>query len=313
MRKTKLTWRRSTALLSAAVLAAGGIIATMGTANARVTLGPDRGDGLPAYIVDGEGVAVAPCDTGTGLCGGAFDPADPAYWDAGGDAGPIHGIKIVYSVSSPAGGRIARFTGAGLAPGKYTIKDPWGTVTDKCTAPGGKMDCRLPGRHITTLLRQPSNAGGAFAGNPTFERTFTGSPTGFNQVVITGPGGFRASTNRLAITGMLKANTAMSSINKTAVSMGNGRKAERQTRTIRYSSFGTRAAVPTVKVGGTNPGAFTVRNQCGTVASGSACAITVSFLPRQNVNTVKRAVLTIDDNGMAAPRQVTLKGIGLRR
>src|SRR5215212_10115219 len=98
MRITNLTRRRSTALISAAVVAASGIVATMGASNAAVTLGPDRAsDGLPAYVVDAQGVAIAPCDTGTGVCGGVFDPADPAYWDAGGDAGPI---RLTYSVSS---------------------------------------------------------------------------------------------------------------------------------------------------------------------------------------------------------------------
>lgn len=306
MRITNLTRRRSTALLSAAVVAASGIVATMGASNAAVTLGPDRAsDGLPAYVVDGQGLAIAPCDTGTGVCGGVFDPADPAYWDAGGDAGPI---RLTYSVSSPAGGRIARFTGSKLAPGKYTIKDPWGTVT--CTAPGGKMDCRLPGGRITTLLRSTAAPTG-FVGNPNLNKTFTGSPTGFNRVLITGPGGFKASTNRLAISGMLLDNTAMSSINTMALTLGNGRKTTAVTRTVRYSSFGTAAARPTVRKGGTNPGAFSVRDNCASQAPGSACSITVKFVPRQNAG-VKRAFLVIDDNSMAAPRQVTLKGLGTR-
>jgi hypothetical protein len=307
MRITKLTRRRSTALLSAAVVAVTGIVATMGASDASVRLGPTggRADGLPAYIVDGQGVAVAPCDTGTAICGGVFDPTDPAYWDAGGDAGPI---RLVYSVSSPAGGRIARFTGSALKPGRYTIKDPWGTVT--CTAPGGKMDCRLPGRRITTLLRSTAAPAG-FVGKPNLNRSFTGSPTGFNRVVITGPGGFQASTKRLAISGMMRDNTAMSSINKMALTLGNGRTTTAVTRTVRYSSFGTAAARPTVRKGGTNPGAFSVRDNCAAQAPGSACSITVKFVPRQNAG-VKRAFLVIDDNSMAAPRHVSLRGLGTR-
>jgi hypothetical protein len=288
------------------VVAVSGIVATMGASNAAVTLGPDRAsDGLPAYVVDEQGLAVAPCDTNTGVCGGAFDPTDPAYWDAGGDAGPI---RLTYSVSSPAGGRIARFTGSALAPGKYTIKDPWGTVT--CQAPGGKMDCRLPGRRITTLLRNTIHPAG-FVGTPNAARPFTGSPTGFNQVLITGPGGFKASTKRLAVSGKLKTNTAMSSINKTALTLGNGRKTTAVTRTVRYASFGTAAARPTVRKGGTNPGAFSVRDTCASQAPGSACSITVKFVPRQNAG-VKRAFLVIDDNSMAAPRKVSLTGHGTR-
>lgn len=309
MRTIRLTKRRSAALISAAVLTTGGLVASMGAASAGITLGPStRPDGLPNYIVDAQGLAVAPCDTGTAVCGGAFTPADPAYWDAGGDAGPI---KLVYSVSSPAGGRIARFVGSGLAPGRYKIQDPWGSVFCSADA-GGKMDCRKSGRRISTMLRQvPGRAG--FVGGPGVNKRFTGSPTGFNKVVITGPGGFKASTSRLAISGMLKANTAMSSINKTALKLGTGRQAAPVTKTIRYESFGTANARPRVSKAGRTPGAFTVRNQCASQAPGSACNIAVTFAPKRFANSVKKAVLVIDDNGMAAPRKVALTGVGLRR
>jgi hypothetical protein len=308
MRITNLKPRRSTALLSAAVVAVSGIVATMGASNAAVTLGPDRADGLPAYVVDGQGLAVAPCDTNTAICGGAFDPADPAYWDAGGAAGPI---KLIYSVSSPAGGRIARFTGSGLAPGNYKIQDPWGSLSCPTDA-AGKMDCRRNGRRITTLLHNNISPAG-FAGSPNINRRFTGSPRGFNRVLITGPGGFKASTNKLAISGLLRDNTAMSSIDKKALVLGNGRQATAVTRTVRYMSFGTAAARPTVRKGGTNARAFTVRDNCASQAPGSACSITVKYVPRQHVNTTSRAFLVINDNGLADPRRVSLKGVGLRR
>ena len=175
------------------------------------------------------------------------------------------------------------------------------------------MDCRLPGRRITTLLRQTPTARAGFVGSPNVNRTFTGSPTGFNKVVITGPGGFKASTNRLAIGGKLKTNTAMTSINKMALQLGTGRQVDRVTKTVHYSSFGTAAARPTVRKGGANPGAFSVRDNCRSVRPGSACDIMVTFAPRQFANSTKRAVLTINDNGMAAPRKVSLKGVGVRR
>ena len=145
MRITNLTRRRgakSTALLSAAVLAASAIVATMGAASAGVTVGPDRTPmGFRTTSWTAEGLAVAPCDTNTGVCGGAFDPADPAYWDAGGDAGPIRAGLL---------GQLARGrAGSPASPGPgpdvrvdYTIKDPWGTVT--CQRPrAARMDCRL--------------------------------------------------------------------------------------------------------------------------------------------------------------------------
>jgi hypothetical protein len=304
---TRRAGRRPSALLSAAAVAAAGLFAAAAPASAVISLGPDRADGLPAYVVDGQGVAVAPCDTGTGLCGGPFDPADPAYWDAGGDAGPI---RLVYSVSSPAGGRIARFTG-NVPSGNYKIQDPWGTVT--CASVSGKMDCRLPGRRITTLLRQTIKVPAGFVGNPNVNRPFTGSPTGFNRVLITGPGNFKASTSRLAIGGLKRADTAMSSVNKTALSLGRPRNAAPVTRTVRYASFGTASAVPTVRLGGANPGAFTVRNTCGSVAPGSSCGIDVTFRPRQHLNKTVKANLVINDNGLAAPRTVKLTGVGLVR
>jgi hypothetical protein len=303
--------RRSAALLSAAAGAAAGLFAAASPAGAVINLGPPRAsDGLPAYIVDGEGIAIAPCDTATPVrdCGGVFDPTDPTYWDAGGNAGPI---KLAYSVSSPIGGRIARFTGSALTPGRYTIKDPWGTV--HCQADvGGKMDCRLPGRRITTLLRATTAVPG-FIGNANVERTFTGSPTGFNRVLITGPRKFKASTTHLAITGLMRANTAMSAVNTDALTLGRPKNAAPVVKNVHYTSFGTAAARPTVRLAGANAGAFKVRNTCGSVAPGRGCNIVVAFRPRQHVNQTVKARLLINDNGLAARRTVKLTGVGLAR
>jgi hypothetical protein len=95
--------------------------------------------------------------------------------------------------------------------------------------------------------------------------------------------------------------------------MGRPNRAEPVVRNVRYTSFGTAAARPTIRMAGLNPGAFEVRNQCGAVAPGSACNIVVTFRPRQHVNDTVHARLLIDDNGLAAPRRVQLKGVGLRR
>jgi hypothetical protein len=303
--------RRSAALLSAAAVAAAGLFAAT-PAGAVITLGPPRAsDGLPAYIVDGEGVAIAPCDTATPVrdCGGAFDPTDPTYWDAGGNAGPI---KVSYSVSSPVGGRISRFTGSALTPGRYTIKDPWGTL--HCLADAqGKMDCRIGGpAHISTLLRATTAVPG-FIGNANVNRTFTGSPTGFNRVQITGPRKFKASTTHLAITGLMRANTAMSAVNTDALTLGRPKNAAPVLKKVHYSSFGTAAARPTVRLAGANANAFKVRNPCRSVRPGRGCNILVAFRPRQHVNQTVKARLLINDNGLAARRTVKLTGVGLAR
>ena len=106
----------------------------------------------------------------------------------------------------------------------------------------------------------------------------------------------------------------MSAINKRSLELGNGRTADRVTRTIRYSSLGTAAARRiTVRKGGVNPGAFSVRDTCASQAPGTACQIMVTFAPRQHANSTKRAFLTINDNTLAAPRRVSLKGVGVRR
>lgn len=306
---TRRAGRRSTTLLSAVAVAAAGVFVAAVPAGAVITLGPPRAsDGLPAYIVDEEGIAIAPCDTATPVrdCGGAFDPTDPTYWDAGGNAGPI---KVAYSVSSPRGGRISRFTGSALAPGRYTIKDPWGTL--HCQADTqGKMDCRIGGpAHITTMLRATTAVPG-FIGNANVNRTFTGSPTGFNRVQITGPRNFKASTTHLAITGLMRANTAMSSINTDALTLGRPRNSAPVVRNVHYSSFGTAAAVPRVRLAGRDANAFKVRNPCRTVAPGRGCNISVAFRPRQHVNQTVKARLVVNDNGLAKRRVVKLTGVG---
>lgn len=307
---TRRAGRRPAAILSAAAVAAAGVFAAAAPAGAVITMGPPRAaDGLPAYIVDGQGIAIAPCDTATPVrdCGGVFDPADPTYWDAGGNAGPI---KVAYSVSSPKGGRISRFTGSALVPGRYTIKDPWGTI-NKCSADTtGKMDCRIGGpAHITTLLRATTAAPG-FIGSAAVNRTFTGSPTGFNRVEITGPRHFKASTTHLAITGLMRANTAMSSVNTKALTLGRPGNSAPVTKNVHYSSFGSAAAVPTVRLAGRNAHAFKVRNPCRKVAPGRACNIVVAFRPRQHVNQTVKARLLINDNGLAKRRVVKLTGVG---
>jgi hypothetical protein len=48
--------------------------------------------------------------------------------------------------------------------------------------------------------------------SPNVATTVSGSPTGFNRIVITGPAGFRAGTERFTVTCLLRANTAMSSM-----------------------------------------------------------------------------------------------------
>lgn len=330
MRRIKITRRRSTALLSAAVLAASGVLASTGTASAVITGRGENAQGTPNFYRDAQGMALELCLDGTPDVQCAPPDADHigVYFAADATAGPLSAIYGVEAVNNtdvtppePIVMNAARFRIEGArANTRYTIKDPWGTKF--CRTDGtGSADCRFETNgsfdtvrngHITTFLRAVGRNGAAFIGNHNLVSRVAGSPTGFNRVVMTG-GGQKWATNRFSLMGQKRADTPMSAVNKRSLELGNGRQATAVTKSVKYSSFGTAAARPRVRMGGLDPAAFTVRNQCASQAPGSSCAIVVKFVPRQSPNAVKRAVLTIDDNSLAAPRKVRLKGVGVRR
>jgi hypothetical protein len=100
----------------------------------------------------------------------------------------------------------------------------------------------------------------------------------------------------------------MSQINRESLTMGNRNNTRPIKRVIRVSSFGTAPLAATFTKSGANPGAFAVVNNCASVAPNRACNIQVTFAPRPN--RTKTAVLTIDDNSLAAPHRITLTGKG---
>jgi hypothetical protein len=308
------------------VLAISGLVASMGAANAVVTGGGgSNAQGTPTFYKDAQGVALELCLDGTADVQCTPPDADHvgSYFEAEATLGPWRMIYAIEAINDPVDGLMvingARFRANIPGNKTYTIKDPWGTT--KCRAQNGVADCRhetaggfnaVSNGHITTFLHAVSRRGSAFIGaHPLVSRVF-GSPTGFNKIRITG-GGRTWTTSDFSVMGQKRADTAMSAINKRSLDLGNGRKADAITRSVRYTSFGTAAARPTIRKDGLNPGAFSVRDTCAAQAPGSACSITVKFVPRQNANSVKRAFLVIDDNGLAAPRRVSLKGVGLRR
>ena len=305
---TKKPAQRSAALLSAGALAVTALVALGTPATAVVTQGPDRGDGLPAFFRDATGLAAAPCEN-VAVCIDPFDPADGVYFDAGADTTSISAVYSVGAGVEPVEGllvdNVARFSENGpIANGRYTIRDPWGTRT--CTAAGNRMDCRvLTGNPVKSLLRA-NVAPAGFLGDGEIARRFTGSPTGFNRIVITGPGGFRESTNLFTVLGQMPANTAMTSVGTDALTLGSITKSRPSAANIPVSSFGTADAAFTVSKGGANPAAFQVPT-AASVASGNSANIRVTYTPRANRNV--SAILTIDDNGLAAPRRVQLTGI----
>jgi hypothetical protein len=316
------------ALLSAAALAASGLVAAVAPANAVITTPGGLNDqDVPAFYRDAQGLALQLCvDANEARCEPPADGHIGVYFAADATAGPmnaIYGVEaaIDEDTGAPVVSNGARFRFTAARPNTtYRIRDPWGTTNCRTDATGG-ADCRLEtsgafgavrAGHITTFLRSVRNPGGLFIGNADLPSLVAGSPSGFNRITVTG-GGRTFRTNRFAVMGEKRANTPMSSVSTRALALGRPQRAEPVVRNIRYASFGTANARPTVRIGGQNPGAFRVRNTCGSQAPGSACNFVVTFRPRQNVNRTARAVLTIDDNSLAAPRQVRLRGVGLRR
>jgi len=316
---------RATAFLSAAVLVAGGVAATTGAANGAIRSGGGLNDqNVPSFYKDSRGVALALCtDANENLCDPPLDDHVGAYFSAEATPGPWRIIYGVEAINDPVDGLMvsngSRFRATGLRPNTvYTIKDPWDTIKLRTDA-GGVADRRIEtdgafgtvkNGHVKTFLHAVSRRGNAFIGSHVLTTRVFGSPTGFNKVTITG-GGQKWSTNLFSLMGQKLADTPMSSINKKALELGNGTRADVVTKTVRYASFGTADARPTVRKGGTNPGAFTVQNQCAAQAPGTGCNVVVKFAPRQHAG-VKKAFLVIDDNGLAAPRKVRLKGMGVR-
>jgi hypothetical protein len=334
MRTTNLTRRRgvrSTALISAVVLAASGIFATMGTAGAVITSSAgENADGTPRFLRDARGMALALCtDANVNACEPAVDDHIGVYFAA--EANTPHlranwGVEAVENGDNPGGAPLvsngARFRLNGLRPNtRYTIKDPWGTTTVRTNASGSR-DFRIEtnGRiknlsngHVKTFLRAPQRNASAFIGSANLTSRVVGSPTGFNRVRLMGPGSRSWSTGRFTLMGEKRADTAMSMVSRKSLQLGNGSQSAVIQRSVGYSSFGTAAARPRVSKGGLNPAAFSVQNRCGSQAPGTRCSIVVTFRPSQNANSIKRAFLRIDDNGLAAPRRVSLRGVGVRR
>jgi hypothetical protein len=306
--------RKPAALLSAAAIAATVLVSTAGGASAVVFRGAGvTADGIPTSMQDSQGIALAPCDVAA-KCGGAFDPTDATYFSSDAQVGPIRAVNSVTAGVVPpeplAVGFLSRYKGTGLVPGRYTIKDPWGTINTCAADAGGTMDCKVAAKRISSFL-VGTRGGAGFVGNGVANTTFTGSPTGFNKITITGPAGFKATATHSIITGKMLPATPMSAVNTTALTLGRPRNAAPVFKNVHYSSFGTADAVPTVRLAGVDATAFKVTNPCGTVAAGSACNISVAFRPKQHVNQTVKARLIINDNGLAAPRTVALTGVGL--
>jgi methionine-rich copper-binding protein CopC len=315
------------ALLSVAALAATGAIATAGPAGAVITRGGTTGaDGLATMYRDAQGAAVAQC-ADAAFCPPVANGDGPMYYSADASVGALRatwvleGIFLEDAAGNPTNelaiSNSALFRADGLQANKrYTITDPWGT--HHCIADGdgslGNKNCLFEGGGegggavgsgpVKSLLRAV-NAPAGFFGPLDAARKVTGSPSGFNRVTLTGPG-VNIGTSFFTVNGQMPAGTAMTTVGTDALKLGSITKATASTATIPVTSFGTAAANFTVAKSGANPGAFQVQIPAS-VASGSAGSISVTYTPKANRNV--SAVLTIDDNGLATPRTVTLTGV----
>ena len=318
--------RGPTALLSVAALAATGLVAAAVPAGAAVTAGGQAdANGRPGFVRDADGIALALC-TDAVNCEPA-DPADPLHGGYFSAEATVGGIRAVFAIETAAGedaagnptdqatvANVAVFDGDGLRPGaRYTIRHPWGSssvVADdrgrvrRVIEAGGEAGTALGSGVVKTFLRRV-NAPAGFLGNLDAAGRVTGSPTGFNAVQVTGPG-VNATARNFIVNGQMRANTAMTSVSTGALKLGSVKKATPSTAPIPVTSFGTANATFTVTKSGANPGAFRVQTPAA-VASGSAGTISVTYTPKANRDA--SAVLTIDDNGLAAPRKVTLTGV----
>jgi Big-like domain-containing protein len=332
MRKfSSVPTRRAAALFSASALAATALIATAGSAGAVVTAGGAADpEGRPGFFTDSQGIRLALC-TNAVNCEPA-DPVDPlhgGYFAAEAQAGPvlaIYGIETAEgedAAGNPNGqaivANVARFRGDLAANRQYRIQGPWGTHS--ClTAADGELDCIVEaggeagtpvgGGPVKTFLRRVSGAPAGFLGDLETAGPVTGSPTGFNRVVVRGPAGnIVGQTNLFSVQGQMAANTPMANLSTDALRMGSGTNARPVTRNIRFSSFGTAPATPQVTKLGANPGRFAVdTSACAAVAAGRACNIRVTYTPQNNRDASAR--LRIGTGIPGSARQVSLQGVG---
>jgi len=273
--------RRSTALLSVSALAATALISTALPAGAALTAsGEDNVHGTPAFFADSEGLALQLCEEACAEVDVPFDPTHAVYFSAAAEVGGISaGFEVAtVAVEDDLGNPTAEvdvvnsalFRAEGLSPNAlYTIKHPWGT--DTCTTDaagdldnkncifesGGEAGSVLDGP-VQTFLRGVNAPTGTIGDHETISAV-TGSPTGFNQVSVSGPG-LDESTSQFSLMGQMVDDQAMSSVASTPLNFGN--VAAATAKSITYSSLGTASATPTAT--SDNP-AFTVVG-CAAVA-----------------------------------------------
>jgi len=306
-------------------------------------INPDTG--FPAYYTDEDGLSVQLCIDGSAYCSGVTRE-DLVGEGAAGEAfysyavAEVAGFKGEFALEAFGQGisrmvyARTRFRGdAIVAGGKYTFTGPFRTdtaiaddrrvrfVDDEGTGFYNVLQARGLGPFITwDTFGLPASQGGppaGYIGNPSVLHRVKGSPTGFNKFRVQGPGIAGtcqdpdgtvipqcAETDQFSVTGKV-ADGPSSTLDRDSIDFGN--RADEGSETIRYTSIGTEPAVVSdVHVEGD---AFSQTNDCGAVAPGGSCTITVRYTPAPGQTAT--GSLVISDNTEGAARTIPLSGRSL--
>jgi parallel beta-helix repeat protein len=241
----------------------------------------------PSYNCEGNAFAVTDNGGNSGLnptqCNGWPAPVYPPYPPSGVTAQP----SALNFGSVPTGSTSAAQT--------VTVSNPTNSAAS------------VSGVSITGDFSQTSNCGssipanGSCAVNVTFAPTATGARSG---TLTVNAGGI---TNTVSLSGTGTAPGPVLSPNPGSLAFAStvvGSHASPQTVTI--ANTGTTAATVS---GVSVTGDFSQTNNCGTVAVGASCAVTVTFTP--TTGGARTGTLTVNSNANNSPTTVGLSGSGI--
>ncbi|WP_093715402.1 choice-of-anchor D domain-containing protein [Actinacidiphila alni] len=246
------------------------------------------GAGSPVYSCEGGNFAVTDGGgnsgiSGTPLCGGFPAPVFPPY--------PAEGVTA--SPSALNFGSVA--TGSTSAAQTVTVSNPTNAAAavSSVTASGDFSQTNTCGNSI------PAN------GSCTVGVKFAPTAAGARSGTLTVNAGGTTDTVALSGTGtapgpILGTNPASLAFGATVV----GATAAPQTVTVTNSGT-TTATISAVAA----TGDFTQTNNCGSVAVGSSCAVTVTFKP--TTGGTRGGTLTLTSNANNSPTTVALSGSGI--
>jgi F5/8 type C domain-containing protein/HYDIN/CFA65/VesB family protein/ASPM-SPD-2-Hydin domain-containing protein/alpha-1,3-glucanase-like protein len=220
--------------------------------------------------------------SGTPYCGGWPAPVFPPY--------PPSGVTV--SPTALNFGSVA--SGSSSAPQTVTVSNPTGSAASvsSISASGDFSQSNGCGSSIA--------ANGSCSVSVTFAPTATGNRTG----TLTVNAGGITNTVSLAGTGTAPGpvlNTSPANLSFTRTVVGSA-----AAQTVTVTNSGTSAAnVSNVAV----TGDFSQTDNCGTIAAGGSCAVTVSFKP--TAAGARTGTLTLTSNANNSPTTIALSGNGI--